>query len=204
MSIPAKLSKTDVVTDFRRSQILDAARDIFAKDGLTGTTVDGIAKRAGVAKGTVYLDYKPKEDILRQVLEEDLAELRDQTVPIISGAGTIEARLERFFLAALSFFDRKRDFFEHVHFELAADLRRKALQKLELVYKAQLTAWRTALDEARKNGQVGAVNVDAGAVAIVALSSGLAKQQLRGWASFPATDIARQSATTMWKGLAAR
>lgn len=204
MSSPTKLSKADVVSDFRRTQLLDAAREIFAKRGMSGTTVDSIAKRAGVAKGTVYLYYRCKEDILRQVLEEDLAELRDRTVPIIAGAGTIEDRLERFFHAALAFFDHKRDFFEHAHFEMTPDVRRKALQKLELVYRAQLDAWRAALSAAIRNGDAGKMNVDASAVAIVALASGLAKQRLRGWSAEAAADIAKQSASTLWKGLAAR
>jgi TetR/AcrR family acrAB operon transcriptional repressor len=204
MSSSPKLSKTDVVTDFRRTQLLGAAREIFAKHGLSGTTVDGIAKRAGVAKGTVYLYYRCKEDILKQVLDEDLAELRDRTVPIITGPGTIEDRLERFFHAALAFFDHKRDFFEHAHFEMTPDVRRKALQKLEQVYQAQLDAWRTALASAVRRGEAGSMNLDASAVTIVALASGLAKQRLRGWNAVAVEDLAKQSAATLWKGLAAR
>ena len=105
-----KLNKADVVTDFRRAQVMAAARERFSKHGLAGTTMDGIAQAAGVAKGTVYLYYKSKEEIFRQVLEEDLANLHDETVPLISGPGSIEDKLRRFFLGALGFFDRKKDF----------------------------------------------------------------------------------------------
>src|SRR5262245_18491468 len=98
MSITNKTSKAAVVTDFRRSQILDAARENFAKHGLAGTTVDGIAKRAGVAKGTVYLYYRSKDEILRQVLTRDLAKLRDDTVPVVEAPGAIEDKIGRFLL----------------------------------------------------------------------------------------------------------
>ena len=204
MSTHAKSSKAEVVTDFRRSQILDAAREAFAKHGLAGTTVDGIAKRAGLAKGTVYLYYRSKDDILRQVLDEDLAELRDDTVPIVSGVGSIERKLTGFLTAALTFFDRKRDFFEHAHFEMTADLRRKALQKLETVYQAQISAWRDALAKARVAHEIGDVDLDAGALTIVGLASGLAKQRLRGWATAPAADVATKAAATIWRGLEPR
>ena len=39
---------------------------------------------------------------------------------------------------------------------------------------------------------------------IVALSSGLAKQRLRGWALGPIDDVAIEASRTLWKGLAAR
>ena len=57
-------TKTALVTDFRRSQILDAARQSFVARGLAGTTVDGIARTAGVAKGTVYLYFRSKAELL--------------------------------------------------------------------------------------------------------------------------------------------
>ena len=204
MSSTAKPSKTDVVTDFRRSQLLDAARDRFGKHGLAGTTVDGIAKSAGVAKGTVYLYYKSKEDILRHVLDEDLRQLHDDTVPIIRGAGTIEEKLERFISSALTFFDLKRDFFEQVHFEMGTDVRKKCQQKLEVVFRAQVDSWEQTLAEAQRAGLVGNLNLSTSALMIVALASGLAKQRLRGWASGPIEELAEQTSATLWKGLAAR
>ena len=204
MSSTAKPSKTDVVTDFRRSQLLDAARDRFGKHGLAGTTVDGIAKSAGVAKGTVYLYYKSKEDILRHVLDEDLRQLHDDTVPIITGDGSIEEKLKRFVFSALTFFDLKRDFFEQVHFEMGTDVRKKCQQKLEVVFRAQVDSWEQTLADAQRAGIVGNLNLSASALMIVALASGLAKQRLRGWTSGPIEKLAEQTSATLWKGLAAR
>jgi TetR/AcrR family fatty acid metabolism transcriptional regulator len=204
MSIHPKPSKTEVVTDFRRSQILGAAREAFAKHGLAGTTVDGIARRAGVAKGTVYLYYRSKEEILRQVLDEDLAELHDDTVPRVAQEGSIEQKLTAFLTATLTFFDRKRDFFEQAHVEMTPELRRKALQKLDTVYKAQVGAWRDALSAARRDGVIGGVDIEGSARAIVGLASGLAKQRLRGWTHTPVAATADQACTVIWKGLASR
>lgn len=204
MSTPQRPTKSDVVTDFRRSQILDAARETFARQGMTGTTVDGVARRAGVAKGTVYLYFKSKDEILRQILDEDVAELRHDTVPAIEADAPLEARIAAFIAGALSFFDRKRDFFEHVHFEMGPDVRRKAQQKLEVVFRAQVDAWTTAIDAARKRGVVGDIDGDTGASLIVAVASGLAKQRLRGWAAGPVDTVAATAAATLWKGLAAR
>jgi AcrR family transcriptional regulator len=200
-----KQTKAGVVTDFRRAQILDAARENFARYGVTGTTVDGIARRAGVAKGTVYLYYRSKDEILRQLLHMDLARLRDETLPLIEGPGSIEDRLGRFLVGALAFFDDKRDYFEHVHVEMSPDMRRRAEQKLALVLKAQVESWRAALIEAQAAGLVGAVDPEASAIAIVALASGLAKQRVHGcgWCTGRLEDLAAKASAALWKGLAA-
>jgi AcrR family transcriptional regulator len=46
-----------------------AARELFAKRGFTATTIDDIAKRAGVAKGAVYHHFGSKDEIFERVLE---------------------------------------------------------------------------------------------------------------------------------------
>jgi AcrR family transcriptional regulator len=200
----SKLNKTDVVTDFRRSQVIAAARERFTKHGLAGTTMDGIAQAAGVAKGTVYLYYKSKEDIFRQILDEDLAHLQDETVPLVSGPGDIEQKLRGFFLGVLSFFDRKKDFCEHAIFEMGSDVRKKALQRFEVVFRAQVEAWQALLDDAQRAGLIEVTDARASANFIVGAASGMGKQRLRGWETGPVEDVATQAARTLWKGLAAR
>jgi AcrR family transcriptional regulator len=51
----------------RRLRILAAAEELFAADGFAKTTVDEIARRAGVSKGLVYSHYDSKEELLRAV-----------------------------------------------------------------------------------------------------------------------------------------
>jgi TetR/AcrR family fatty acid metabolism transcriptional regulator len=204
MSPDPKPSKTSVVTDFRRSQILEAARESFVRHGLAGTTVDGIAKTAGVAKGTVYLYYKSKDELLRQLLDEDVAELRADTLTAITGPGRLDEKLHRFLVGMLAFFDRKRDFVEHVHFEMGTEIRKKAQQQLERAFRDQVKAWTRALSEAHAEGVVGDLHVPSTARALVALAQGLAKQRLRGWSTGSLNPIAAQASALLWKGLAAR
>ena len=204
MSSPTRPSKSDVITDFRRTQILDAARDSFAKHGMAGTTVDGIAKSAGVAKGTVYLYYKSKEEILKQVLDDDLAELEENTVPVVTAPGSVEEKIHRFLVGALTFFDQRRDFFEQCMFEMGAEVRKKAMQRFEVVFKAQVEAWSALLTAAQRDGLIDPLDAHATAVLIVGAASGLAKQRLRGWVGGPVDEAATQAGRTFWKGLAAR
>ncbi len=50
-------------------QILDAAIGLFSERGFESTSIQEIAQAAGVAKGTVYLYFKSKEDLVRQVYD---------------------------------------------------------------------------------------------------------------------------------------
>ena len=52
-----------------RDAILDAAIDLFVKEGFERTSMDAIALAAGVAKGTLYYHYESKEGIIDAVVE---------------------------------------------------------------------------------------------------------------------------------------
>jgi len=54
-------------------QILDCGRACFLENGFAGTTMDGVAERAGVTRATLYLRHADKEALLRAVVEDRLA-----------------------------------------------------------------------------------------------------------------------------------
>lgn len=65
----------------RRQAILDAALTEFAEHGFAGARLDDVARRAGVAKGTIYLLAKDKQDLLQQVVLRSLAPLLERLTP---------------------------------------------------------------------------------------------------------------------------
>jgi AcrR family transcriptional regulator len=67
----------------RRREILDAARQEFFERGFHRPTVDDVAARAEVSKGTIYLYFVSKEEILAHLLLEglDLLLARMEAVP---------------------------------------------------------------------------------------------------------------------------
>ena len=54
----------------RRQAILDAALDVFAAEGFAAAKLDDVAEKAGVAKGTIYLHFKDKQDLFEQMVRE--------------------------------------------------------------------------------------------------------------------------------------
>ncbi len=65
----------------RREAILSAALDEFSLRGFEAARLDDVAKRAGVAKGTIYLYFRDKESLFQELI-------RAMLTPLI---GTIEA-----------------------------------------------------------------------------------------------------------------
>ena len=54
-----------------RERLLAAATDLFGRYGYRKTSVDEVARNAGVAKGTVYLYYRNKAELLYHVLAQE-------------------------------------------------------------------------------------------------------------------------------------
>jgi AcrR family transcriptional regulator len=59
----------------RRAAILSAALDEFAARGFAAARLDDVARRAGVAKGTIYLYFADKESLFQELVREMLSPL---------------------------------------------------------------------------------------------------------------------------------
>src|SRR5579864_2258919 len=72
----------------RRQAIIDAALDEFIARGFTATRLDDVARRAGVAKGTIYLHFKDKESMFEELIRTALVPLigRLHAPPPIGGS----------------------------------------------------------------------------------------------------------------------
>ncbi len=57
----------------RPAEIIEAALDLFIEAGFADTKLSDVAKRAGIAKGTVYRYFDTKEDLFRAVVRQALA-----------------------------------------------------------------------------------------------------------------------------------
>jgi AcrR family transcriptional regulator len=80
----------------RRQAIIEAALDEFIARGFTATRLDDVAKRAGVAKGTIYLHFKDKESMFEELIRTALVPLigRLHAPPPIGG--TVRDAIEGF------------------------------------------------------------------------------------------------------------
>jgi AcrR family transcriptional regulator len=86
----------------RRAAILQAARDVFIERGYARTRMSDIARRAGVAPGTLYLYFDSKEGLVQGLAEDHFSRLRDRVLPLLesepdlvrAGSRAVQATLE--------------------------------------------------------------------------------------------------------------
>src|SRR5210317_1467052 len=57
------------VSDERTSQIIAAAEEVFSKKGFSAARMDDIAEETGLSKGTLYLYFKSKDDLIIAILD---------------------------------------------------------------------------------------------------------------------------------------
>src|SRR5215475_10801701 len=86
-------TRKDVVSEFRRTELLTAARTVFSKKGFHDATIDDIAETAEVAKGTVYLYYKSKKEIYLEALRFGIESLNRKLNARVGGPGSCLEKL---------------------------------------------------------------------------------------------------------------
>ncbi|MFL6366843.1 MAG: TetR/AcrR family transcriptional regulator [Nitrososphaeraceae archaeon] len=80
-----------------REKIMQSAMENFAKHGFDRTRMEDIATAAGLAKGTLYLYFKNKEDLFYAICDHNLEELRNQLSRLFNRRENIILDAERFY-----------------------------------------------------------------------------------------------------------
>lgn len=81
-----KTTKKEVVTAFRTREILAAAREVMERRDVDAATMDEIAQAAGVAKGTLYLYFTNKEDLIHALMSQVGENIRRDLAGIVENS----------------------------------------------------------------------------------------------------------------------
>ncbi|HKY30936.1 MAG TPA: helix-turn-helix domain-containing protein [Candidatus Polarisedimenticolia bacterium] len=92
-----------------RRELLHAGRRLFGEKGLYESRIEDLTRRAGIAKGTLYLYFRSKEDLIHAVAAQGFDELHQEMVRACRGARTVRDLSGRIAWAHLTFFARHPD-----------------------------------------------------------------------------------------------
>jgi TetR/AcrR family acrAB operon transcriptional repressor len=81
--------------DASRRQLVEIAIDCFALHGFQGTSIDRIARSAGVTKGALYYHFKDKEDLLLEAVKDRIGEFEVQVRDAVAASDDTHERLKR-------------------------------------------------------------------------------------------------------------
>lgn len=116
---------------FKKNKLFDAAYELFISRGINQTAIDDIVKKAGVAKGTFYLYFKDKYDIMDRIILKKssyiIKEAMDATIKMQYGS-FIDAMV--FFIDyIIEYFKNNKMLLKIIYKNLSWGLYRKALIK---------------------------------------------------------------------------
>ena len=114
--------RKELLDEMTRKLILDAGLRTLLEQGIEGFTMDRVALDAGVAKGTLYLHFKDKEELLMATIEKGFEPFFSMAETILDSEQIPVKKLEVFTLEGFRFFERQRQLFNIV-------LRTKELKK---------------------------------------------------------------------------
>ena len=110
MSEP-RTTKKEVVTAFRTGEILAAARGVMAQKGLDNLTMDDIAQAAGVAKGTLYLYFQSKDELIQALLTQVGEAMARDLEAIVATPDPPPDKLRRVVALLLQYVEQERELF---------------------------------------------------------------------------------------------
>lgn len=129
------------------NQIIEAAVEVVAENGYHASQVSKIAKKAGVADGTIYLYFKNKEDILISVFEEKMGQFIEKIANGISTMNNADEKLFKLIEMHL------RQLSEDHHLAIVTQLElRQSDTKLRLKINQVLKPYLIVIDDIIKEG----------------------------------------------------
>jgi AcrR family transcriptional regulator len=196
-------TKKDVVTEFRTAEILTAAHRVFAKNGFHEATIEDVAREAKVAKGTVYLYYRSKNDLYRAALERGILEMLEKTKSSVEAASSTRNKILTLIETKIRYFDVNREFFKIYYSEFGNVLTHplEARKDFTSLYRRQLRMLEGVLEQGLRRKEIRCARADAAALAITELTRGLIIHRLLGWSKGKVEEDISFLFDFVWKGI---
>ena len=136
----------------REELILEAADRLLARYGYRKMTIDDLAREAGIGKGTVYLHFRSKEDVVLSHMDRIVNGVMARLKAIAASAGPPAARLREMLVTRVMFrFDGVQHYTESIS-EVLRDLRTPLLQRREGYFEEEAKVLSGVLREGQRAG----------------------------------------------------
>jgi AcrR family transcriptional regulator len=152
------MARSKLLSDLRVQEVQAAALRVISRKGLNGATMQEIADEAGVAKGTLYLYFRDREDLLERAADHAFSKLEAKLTSTLPQISDFTGKLVALIRSEIDFFDEHREFFriyialKHPPDELHQSARRKRMCHPR--YASHLARLEAILAEAMNRGEV--------------------------------------------------
>jgi AcrR family transcriptional regulator len=157
-----------------KETILDATDRLLARYGYRKMTVEDIAVEAGIGKGTIYLHFKSKEELVLSHVDRIVDRLKQQHLAVIARSKiTAPERIRQMLLVRVLFrFDSIQHYTQSLN-DLLAALRPGLLARRAKYFDEEAQIFAGVLSEGRASGEFQFTNEVATAHALLEATNGL-------------------------------
>ena len=129
--------------------LLNAAQVVLRESGFKRMTMDEVASRAGLGKGTIYLYFESKDDLALSVIDRSNAILQERLRTILKAQGTARARLRSMMVERVMYrFETAKSYSQGVD-DLLWAVRTQLQERRERYHHAESLIFAEALIEGR-------------------------------------------------------
>ena len=190
----------------REALILQTAEEVLMEKGYHETSIDEIASRVGIAKGTVYLHFASKEDLVFALFDKDLEQFQQLVDSTIASELTARAKMEAILHVLYGSFFSKR--FQLLYsLSNSADLRRIFVEKkgcMREIWERISALITTLLEEGKSAGEFDTtIPTSVMVSAFFSLLSPKSYDRLMVEGQMSQEEVSRQLGRIYFKGIAA-
>ena len=156
-----------------KDSILDATDRLLARFGYRKMTVEDIAAEAGIGKGTIYLHFSSKEEVVLSHIDRIVDRLKDRLREIAGSDTTAAERLRLMLLTRVLFrFDSIQHYTQSLN-DLLAALRPSLLRRRAQYFESEAQVFEEVLAAGREAGELSFDDTHAIAHALLQATNGL-------------------------------
>ncbi len=100
-----------VMKDVKKDFIIKKSKEIFSRFGFTKTTMADIAKAVGMGKSSLYYYFKSKDDVFRDVVEDELDDFKKAIVKSVKLAKDPVEKIRAYILTRIEFINKRSDYY---------------------------------------------------------------------------------------------
>ena len=141
-----------VQTREMREAILDATDLLLSKRGYQKMTIDDLAQEVGIGKGSIYLHFTSKEEIVLSHVDRIVSRLKEKLSMIAAKNTTVEKRLKEMLLTrVLHRFDSVQHYTQNIN-DLLSALRSQLLSRREIYFAEEAKIFADVIKQGQQSG----------------------------------------------------
>ncbi|KHF33233.1 Fatty acid metabolism regulator protein [Paenibacillus sp. P1XP2] len=137
-----------------KDKIIRAAIEVFSENGYHRASMDEIALRAQVAKGTLYYNFPGKSELFKTIVKQGFEDIMQRTQADLCAPLPIKEQILRVIRHHLDFFLESRHFSHIVFNELSNGIEQDVLDELKQLRREHLRFLASILEEGQCEGNL--------------------------------------------------